>query len=202
MDRKELQKRYDEQLAKVNELIGDNSQLKEAVDNLSSLRAQLTIEPMAFYLEEKEVIKKMDLGTCELGLSEKCAYFRTKGGYRIFVKPGLGLYSLIQTFIEAHETKGEMTKEEVENLELNTSALKAAMQAPLIAASDTTLLYNLAAEIMEYAKEQTDEALGSGAPEEEHERNDSFEEAVTAIENLTEGVQPHAEENNQGESEG
>lgn len=201
MDKKELQKRYDEQLSKVYELIGDNNKLKESIDHLSSLRAQLAIEPMAFYLEEKDVIKKIDLGACELGLSEKCAYFRTKGGYRIFVKPGLGLYSLIQTFIEAHETKGEMPEEEIENLNINTNALKAAMQAPLLAATDMTLLYNLAAEIMEYTQEQVDKALGSEAPEEEHQRNEGFKEAVSAMENLTEGVQPHAEENNQSESE-
>ena len=202
MDRKEIQKRYDEQLAKVYELVGDNNKLKESIDNLSSLRAQLAVEPMAFYLEEKAVIKKIDLGTCEIGLSEKCAYFRTKGGYRIFVKLGLGLYSLIQTFIEAHETKDNMSEEEVQNLIINTSALKAAMQAPLVAATDMTLLCNLAAEILEYTNEQVEKSLGLEAPEEEHQRNENFKDAVSAMENLTEGVQPHAEENNQGESEG
>lgn len=202
MDRKEIQKRYDEQLAKVYELVGDNNKLKESIDNLSSLRAQLAVEPMAFYLEEKAVIKKIDLETCEIGLSEKCAYFRTKGGYRIFVKPGLGLYSLIQTFIEAHETKDDMSEEEVQNLIINTSALKAAMQAPLVAATDMTLLCNLAAEILEYTNEQVEKSLGLEAPEEEHQRNENFKDAVSAMENLTEGVQPHAEENNQGESKG
>ena len=49
--------------------------------------------------------------------------------------------------------------------------------------------------------EQVEKSLGTEASEEEYQRNENFKEAVSSIENLTEGVQPHAEENNQGESE-
>jgi len=204
MKREELQKRYDEQLAKVNGLVGDNNELKEAIDNLSSLRAQLAVVPMAFYLEEKEVLKKVDLGAVEFGISERCAYFRTKGGYRIFVKPGVGLYDLIAQFIESHETKDDMTAEEKENLQLNTNAFKFLATAPLVAATDLPLMYNIAAEVMEFIQKQTDEALGNTeTPEEDGKRNVQFEDAVNAMEQIADGVKDkdNAEENNQGEGE-
>ena len=203
MKREDLQNKYQEQVESVKKLIGDNKKLAKAVDKLASLRAQLAIEPMNFCIKEDEVLKKIDLGASELGLTESGVYFRTKGGFRIFATPNLGLFQAIKSMIEALEERDKMTNEEKEALDLNIDAFKFVAMIPTLCASDQTFLYNMAAETMKYVQTQTEDSLNLITPSKEDiEKNIQFEQAVQGMENLTGGAEGNGKQEGQNQSEG
>lgn len=205
MKREELQEKYQKQVEKVEKAVGDNKKLMKEIDKLASLRAQLAIEPMNFYVKEDEVIKVKDMGSTELGLTERFAYFRSKGGFRMFATPNLGLYQLIKGMIEGLDNRDKLDEEGKEALDLNVDAFKFIAMVPSLCASDQNFFYEVAAEAIKYVQTQSEDALNLINPrKEDGAANAAFQNAVEGAEQLADAtnVKEQGDGNEQQEGEG
>lgn len=132
------------------------------------------------------VVKSIHADAYEMGLTEQGAYYKTRGGFMIFVTPRMSaLYETIADITtRIDEYKKEWTPETFEGvMEIMTTI----MNLPTFAFSDKTFAQHIHQEIVKYVDTKIEEAEKELIEEniDDVRKNATYQQAAEAIHNAT-----------------
>lgn len=102
-NKEELKKKLDEVKAQIKANSKDTHFADTLISELLSLKGQIDVEPLEFYVKSKDVIKTFDGESFELSYSSDGAWYREKGMYKnfVFIHANNSAYDLIRTVVDS-----------------------------------------------------------------------------------------------------
>lgn len=187
MDKETLKKNLDDVKKKIKANSKDAHFADTLIDELLSLKGQLSLEPTLVHIPLDDVEKTLKGDTFEMSLTKRGeAVYHVYGGYTI-IADGFRMRSLANTiadYVNNQEMVVTLDEKEREAYELDMSATAYVLNIPMLAFSDPNLKFDLATQIVAWIRKTYEEALEQPLQEETREQDVEFEDATKAIEEI------------------
>ena len=147
------------------------------ISDLLSLNTQIKHEPTLSYIPMSDVVETYKGDTFEINITKRGeAIYHVYGGYTIIADPRMiGLYQTIEWLMDSYNKDNEQGQEDLEDLELNRSAIAFVLSAPTYAFSNDELTFKIAKDIVEYLNSLQEKMLVADVVDEDFKANIEFE---------------------------
>jgi hypothetical protein len=177
-----------EQLEKVKAQIKTNSKdahfAEKLIDELLSIKGQLSIEPTFMHIELKDIEKIYRDSTGEMFVTKNgYAVYHVYGGYTIIADVRMqALHHTIADLANTEELIANLDEETKEAFELDMSASRVILNAPMVSFSDVDMKFESATQLLRILNEAYDRLVSKPLQDETPEENANFEAAAIALE--------------------
>lgn len=177
-----------EQLEKVKTQIKTNSKdahfAEKLIDELLSIKGQLSIEPTFMHIELKDIEKIYRDSTGEMFVTKNgYAVYHVYGGYTIIADVRMqALHHTIADLANTEELIANLDEETKEAFELDMSASRVILNAPMVSFSDVDMKFESATQLLRILNEAYDRLVSEPLQDETPEENANFEAAAIALE--------------------
>lgn len=114
MATKDLKKKLRDLKIAIKSNSKDSALTDTLLNELLFVKGQLCVEPIEFALEKKDVVEKIDRDVYEYGIAKTGAYFRTKGGYFVFIPENISnAYNQILNLINLYKSNEDTQDEQL-----------------------------------------------------------------------------------------
>lgn len=191
MENKELQGKLEE----VKTLIIKNSKdahwAKNAISELLSLKGMLDLQPLQCE-DIGEVIDSFEGNTFILRKHQYGVSYHQYNSMDVRIRANItSAYDFICSFIDYKDEYKNLSEEEKAAFDITLSAIGYILSIPTYVFIDETFFFDLAASVVKFLREKTEEALDTPLKEEtgeDLEKNELFKEAVLGMEELAEST--------------
>ena len=194
MTKEDLKKRLEETKAKLKANSKDPHFADALICDLLSLKGQLGHEPTMVHIPLSDVVEELKGDTFEMAVTKKGdAIYHVYGGYTIIADPRLiGLNSTIRNYIaSSNKTNEGLDEDEQTDIELDFSATRYVLSAPMFAFSSPDIKFQIATDIVKWLNDTAEDLLNRPLQEDDEEANIAFEKdykermaAAEAINNI------------------
>lgn len=189
MEKQELEKRLEETKANLISNSKDARFAKKLISDLISLKGQIDLQPIQTE-DIGEVVDELEGQTFVIRKHELGVSYHQYNSMDVRIKANItSAYEFISSMIDHKKDYETLTKEEKEAFDITLSAMGYILATPTFAFSDETFFFELASFIVKFLREKTDELLNAPLQPEtvdDLKKNEAFEEAVMAVEQLAE----------------
>lgn len=156
---------------------------KSMIEDLLSIKGQLTIKPLA--LDCGKVIDELKGDVFRITLTDKGVLYHEYGGYSVFATPNItGVYENLSDLVANKEENNKLEGEEKEKLETSVAVLLDVINTPKLALQDAELTFDVANLIVKYLVKKYDELMSQSLNDETVEADEEFKKASIALEQL------------------
>lgn len=192
MEKQELK----DQLSLLVERIKANSKdahfAKSLIDDLLSVKGQMTVEPTELDCGNK--VDEYKGSSYRITLTTKGVLYHEYGGYNIFVTPNIkGIYDILADIVTNKDKYAGYDGEDKERITLAQSAVVWVLQSPKVALTNETLTYEIASSIVAHVQKIADEAFGQDLQDEDVEKDEMFRSATVAMESIKDEMKKESE---------
>lgn len=191
MDKNILKEKLEDVKAKIKANSKDAHYADSLISSLLSLKGQIEHEPTIAYVPLKDVVDQLDDDTYKMVVTKSgVAVFHVYGGYTVIADPRMvSLNHAIRYYIEKNKTKDELTAEEAVDAELDLSAARFLLSAPMYAFADDGLRYSIATDIIKWINSTADELMNQPLQDEDAEADAKFEDGAKAASLMSDMLQ-------------
>jgi hypothetical protein len=189
MDKQELKEKLNDVVAKIKVNSKDQHYADTLVKQLLSLKGQIDVEPTLIHLPSDDIVQKMESDTFRIAILKSGeVVYHLKGGMDIVVQPKAhSLYEFLTGIVSIQDELEKLSDEERNLILQDVTASTYVLNIPFIAFGDLDFKYKLANDVIDYLVSLQDKYVDNAELQDETpDKNNLFEEAVMALEELKE----------------